>query len=193
MLRAHRRHVHSCCCRLLSRACALHRHVSRARPCRPCCPPAARHRPRLLRSQLPLPSHDEHAGWHAIPAAVWCALRGGASASWRPCPASRWPRGHTCRCSVFDPGFPAAVRGHAFLLPWQHPPYLLASAAHNPCRPAAPPSPAELVSRGFVASLEAASANAQRSDLVRAVLVGAGHLGSAGVPGGPAGGRERVG
>ena len=33
------------------------------------------------------------------------------------------------------------------------------------------PHPAELVSRGFVRSLEAASANAHRSDLVRAVLV----------------------
>lgn len=36
-----------------------------------------------------------------------------------------------------------------------------------------PGRPAELVSRGFVQSLEAASTNAQRSDLVRAVLVSA--------------------
>lgn len=50
-------------------------------------------------------------------------------------------------------------------------PRLLPLALTHPSSPCVCTAAAELTSRGFVQSLEGSSANAQRSDLVRAVLV----------------------
>ena len=93
------------------------------------------------------------------------------------------------RCLRSLPDFPTAGSRAPALLLWEQKVLLEILSQTNSLFPRLPPRPAppgpqidgmrgqllgELTSRGFAASLEAASRNAQRADLVRSVLVRAG-------------------